>query len=305
MLTANTIPFKNLALVNAINVSQGGFSVFDPYDIENTLFLIQNVKDGNWFGQSALFVESIDGFNLNVRYLETQLAITAYERNIDNDIIKRVHAFIGGNDWYFCTYSEAKAKLAECMGKDADELLSIVDDVVNGFEIKFEDDIDQVKHHTLRGAINELRHPWFDVENHKQMLSEYHEEIHNPAFGKVQYIHLKHADLSEFTPHESKEWVLLGDIDSSSGKLAIFDSSVVVNLDQQAQTLLDQAEKLCVEYNEELRRNPVNVRKIGSDAVGMATVTPNREHYNEVYAISQDGEIVEILIHFDQLVEDD
>ncbi len=283
-----------------ILVCHGALAVCDPYYVDETTQLITNLEIGEWVGQSALFVEGVDEDLNGIKFYSLQVAVSAFTQNLDLTNIKMIHDRFGGPANFFGSYA-ASAQIIKTEMSNGISFIDLINETTATLKHGFTMDLDRSKYLILRDAAKILSE-FYSHSDAQERLAQIDSERKSPLYARVQYFHLKHKDRVEFSDHDSNDWVGVGEIETSSGKLAVFENSWFT---ENTDLICEKAEELSTHYMESKNtRNPVNVRKISTSSIGLATITPCREHHTAAWAILDGGKMVEILIHFDPKHDD-
>lgn len=113
----------------------------------------------------------------------------------------------------------------------------------------------------------------------------------------VQYMRMKHSDQAEFTALDSDQWEKYGVFENGSGQLGI------IALDHLEMTTEKELQLTLTKIANDIQLiegERVNMSMVGAFEHGMNCMTPMREVYGDVWVCrNNNGEVIEILIHFD------
>lgn len=295
MITALHAPLLTKPIDGSMIVN-GDLIVCDPYFSHETESPIRDVLAGRWIGQTAFYREAVDSFSADLQYFKFLTMIEAINRNLNKDAAKDIYKQYGGPAHFFTLYSDASKIIANEITNGSD-YVQLIDDLTADYTPPKGQYIDSFKFLVLAGMVSVYKESYFDLEYAQNELSKAEKVRTEPKYAKVQYLHLKHENAYQYTPHDAERWERVSYSDTSSGKIALFNADWFYQNNETPSSTAIDAEKLCVAYES---GTSLNIKKIGLGDMGICTVTPLREQNEPVYAIFQEGKIVELLIHFDE-----
>lgn len=278
--------------------------VIDPYSYESCpddIHILTNIMSGEWIAEVAFFVHAVDREIQDEKIFTLQVVERFLNAQLDVEPIKKISTRWGGPKHFFGDFNiSSKDIIANVSGSV--EFIKMINEVVSGYSPAYQRSIEQFKHNVLCNAAAKLINTNLESPELQTTLSELIRERDNPQYSKVQYIHLRHKEYEAFTSHDDLSWSPEGSFDNSSGKMAVFNHDWLFTNENE---IIKTADQLCVEYLQcESSRNPVNLKKVGSDLMGLASTTPDREDQVEIFTKSHNGVITELLFHFDIFNDD-
>lgn len=335
MLSAKHIPF--LIRDYAPFRVESPLMVIDPfYSDYNASF--EDVLHGEWQAQSALRTDS-DSEYLNYKSVwcyECAIRLTLfvesseqYKALYQSSEFKNCHlepkAFlelIAGNELalkafnciteYVLTLDEA----LYCKHVEADVLVNrIFHEAINLMKLEF--NIDQEIKFSQSMTAYGIENTWvgeiksdFISNNVPEIVDEFENrsakklQIIKERFPRhVQYMRIKHSDQTEFTALDSDKWEKSEIAENSSGQMSITHKDCLESMTENDLQILTTKLGNDIKVFDGER---VNVGLCGSSDFGISCMTPYREHWLESYVIrNEESKIVELMIHFDLVDEDD
>lgn len=295
MITATHTPLLTKAIEGSIVIG-GDLIVCDPYFAHETENPIRDILAGRWIGQTAFYQEAIDCLSHDTSYFSKLIAVEAINRNLNRDTAKAIFDRYGSPAHFFTLYSDA-VQVIEAEIENGNVYTQLVDELTAGYTPPKGQYIESFKFHVLCGVVKSLKESFVSLEVVQEELKTATKVRNNPLYAKVQYLHLKHEDAYQYTPHDARRWERVSCYETSSGKIAIFNEDWYKQNNQENDSTAIDAQNLCVAEEE---GSFLNIKKIGMSDIGLATVTPLREQSDPVFAVFQEGKIVELLIHFDE-----
>ena len=295
MINALHTPLLTKPIDGSMMVS-GDLIVCDPYFSDESETPIRDVLAGRWIGQTALYREAVDCFSNDLQYFKFLTMIEAIKRGLSKETTKDIYKRYGGPAHFFTLYSDASKVIADEITNGSD-YIQLIDELTADYTPPKGQYIESFKFLVLAGMVGSYKESYHDLEYAQNELSKAEMVRTDPKYAKVQYIHLKHENAYQYTPHDAQRWERVSYTDTSSGKIALFNSDWFYQNNETPNSTAIDADKLCVAYE---NGTSINTKKIGLGDIGFCTVTPLREQNEPVYAIFQEGKIVELLIHFDE-----
>lgn len=132
----------------------------------------------------------------------------------------------------------------------------------------------------------------------------YQRFLNSVASKSIQFIQLKHESQTDFSKVDSEQWKTHDSLSTSSGRLGLVTADWLSTVNENQQALVLQ--ELSIEEDSySTTRNPSNFRKVDSASFGIGSITLHRDSYNDLYVRKNEaGEVVEILLSFDNKYED-
>lgn len=295
MITATHTPLLTKAIEGSIVIG-GDLIVCDPYFAHETEKPIRDILSGRWFGQTAFFQDSLICYAHDVSYFSKLIAVEALERNLSKDTAKAICDRYGSPAHVCTPYSEAVQVVAAEI-ENGHVYTQLVDELTASYTPPKGQYIDTFKFHVLCGVVKSVKESFMSLELVQKELHIATKVRNNPLYGYVQYLHLKHESVLDYTPHDSSNWEYVLMSETTSGKIAIFNEDWYKQNNQENDSTAIDAQNICVLEEE---GSFLNIKKIGMSDIGLATVTPLREQDDAVFAVFKEGKIVEVLIHFDE-----
>lgn len=295
MITALHPPSLTKSIDGSMMVS-GDLIVCDPYCSHETESPIRDVLAGRWVGQTALYKEAVDCFSIDIQYFKSLALIEAIKRKLSKDTAKAIFGRYGSPAHFYTLYSDASKVIVDEIENGSD-FIQLIDELTAEYTPPKGHYIESFKFLVLAGSVKFFKESYYDLDFAQEELSRAEMVRNDPKYAKVQYLHLKHENAYQYTPHDADRWEQVSYTDTSSGKIALFNDDWFYKNNETPSSTANEAEKLCVGYEKDTF---INIKKIGLGEMGVCTVTPLREQNEPIFAIFQEGKIVELLIHFDE-----
>lgn len=295
MITATHTPLLTKAIEGSIVIG-GDLIVCDPYFAHETEKPIRDILSGRWFGQTAFFQDSIICYGHDVSYFSSLIALEALKKNLSKDTAKVIDDRYGSPEHFFTRYSDA-VQVIEAEIKKGSDYIQLVDKFTADYIPPKGKNLETFKFAVLCGVVYLVKESFMSIEMAQEKFDDATKVRNNPLYGYVQYLHLKHESVLDYTPHDSSNWEYVLMSETTSGKIAIFNEDWYKQNNQENDSTAIDAQNICVLEEE---GSFLNIKKIGMSDIGLATVTPLREQDDAVFAVFKEGKIVELLIHFDE-----
>lgn len=310
--------------------------VFDPYDNvkeddENLTEI--NVKQGGWMACSGLFRQACTKHNWHLRTFALETALVMLKPVTTQEqlgLLKELHR----NHLDTCTGSYDALKATYSNKPDTLALLDLVTKD-KPFPLNTYEDLDQTKYRIFSLALSYIGGSKVSLDNlilslHAQAEKKSQAEIKAIENGEilgiiaeitkslalensehetnllcqVQFLHLKHESQPIFSPSGLFFWEAAEYRYTSSGQIALTTKAWLDSTTED--DIACQIELMTKQYEEDCTRTRLNKKKVGASEFGAACVTPERESGNTIWVMkNEQGEIVELLIHFDLDFDDE